>query len=54
MSDKVTDIPVRKIFHQNQEFFDRLEEVIADFDGKVSLAEAIGVLELLKADLMTR
>lgn len=35
-----------------QELYERLESVIHDYDGEISLCEAIGTLELLKQSLI--
>lgn len=52
MTNKIAEFTGTKVFQQNQELFDRLNEVITEFNGKISVAEAIGVLEMLKANLL--
>ncbi|OTB74053.1 hypothetical protein AW072_01390 [Escherichia coli] len=41
-----------KKFPITQELYERLESVIHDYDGEISLCEAIGTLELLKQSLI--
>ncbi|WP_176325871.1 hypothetical protein [Serratia marcescens] len=52
MSDNVKEFTGSKVFQQNQDLFEQLSEVIDDFKGKISMAEAIGVLEMLKLKLI--
>ena len=35
------------------ELFERLDRLILEYDGEIGLAEAIGVLEMLKAKLLS-
>lgn len=35
-----------------QELYDQLKEVIHTYDGRTSLAEVLGVLEIVKHDLI--
>lgn len=48
----VIDLGKEKRFPITQELFDRLKEVVHEYDGDISLCEALGTLELLKADLI--
>lgn len=49
---KVIDLGKEKKFPITQELFDRLKEVVHEYDDDISLCEALGTLELLKADLI--
>ncbi|EQA1132382.1 hypothetical protein PU46_13065 [Escherichia coli] len=44
----VVDLGKEKKFPITQELYERLESVIHDYDGEISLCEAIGTLELQK------
>ncbi|EFH5589294.1 hypothetical protein SCL81_001861 [Escherichia coli] len=48
----VVDLGKEKKFPITQELYERLESVIYDYDGEISLCEAIGTLELLKQSLI--
>lgn len=48
----VVDLGKEKKFPITQELFDRLSDVVHEYDGDISLCEALGTLELLKADLI--
>ncbi|HIA3159281.1 TPA: hypothetical protein ACWP39_000602 [Escherichia coli] len=48
----VVDLGKEKKFPITQELYERLEIVIHDYDGEISLREAIGTLELLKQSLI--
>ncbi|EGE2352482.1 hypothetical protein DL738_06385 [Escherichia coli] len=48
----VVDLGKEKKFPITQELYERLESVIHDYDGEISLCEAIGPLELLKQSLI--
>ena len=48
----VTDLGKVKTFPITQELFDRLNDVLSDYNGEVSLCEAVGTLDLLKAALI--
>lgn len=48
----VVDLGKEKKFPITQELYERLESVIHDYDGEISLCEAIGTLELLKQSLI--
>lgn len=48
----VADLGKEKTFPITQELFNRLNEVVHEYDGEVSLCEALGTLELLKAVLI--
>lgn len=48
----VVDLGKEKKFPITQELFDRLKEVVHEYDGDISLCEALGTLELLKAGLI--
>ncbi|POU43940.1 hypothetical protein C3374_22545 [Pantoea sp. PSNIH4] len=50
----VVDLGKEKKFPITQELYERLESVIHDYDGEISLCEAIGTLELLKQSLMSK
>lgn len=45
---QVTKLPINKKFALEQELYSRLQDVIHDFDGDVSVVAVIGILELLK------
>ncbi|EMQ6791149.1 hypothetical protein AAES41_002178 [Escherichia coli] len=45
---RVINLGKEKKFPITQELYERLESVIHDYDGEISLCEAIGTLELLK------
>lgn len=49
---EVSRIPVNKTYRENQNLFDELNDVIASYNNKISLAEVIGVLELLKIQVL--
>ncbi len=38
-------------YHVNEELFDKLTDVIDSYNGKISLASALGLLELVKDHL---
>ncbi|MDX7531821.1 hypothetical protein [Escherichia coli] len=44
---RVINLGKEKKFPITQELYERLESVIHDYDGEISLCEAIGTLELL-------
>jgi len=48
----VIDLGKEKIYQDNGDMVAELNEVVDKFAGKVSLLEAIGALELVKADLI--
>ncbi|HEI1886635.1 TPA: hypothetical protein SII10_003482 [Escherichia coli] len=48
----VVDLGKEKKFPITQELYKRLESVIHDYDGEISLCEAIGTLGLLKQSLI--
>lgn len=49
---RVINFGKEKKFPITQELYERLESVIHDYDGEISLCEAIGTLELLKQSLI--
>lgn len=49
---RVINLGKEKKFPITQELYERLEIVIHDYDGEISLCEAIGTLELLKQSLI--
>ncbi|EPO2167127.1 hypothetical protein ACT7IO_000299 [Escherichia coli] len=49
---RVINLGKQKKFPITQELYERLESVIHDYDGEISLCETIGALELLKQSLM--
>ncbi|EJC0772349.1 hypothetical protein MX107_000247 [Escherichia coli] len=49
---RVINLGKEKKFPMTQELYERLESVIHDYDGEISLCEAIGTLELLKQSLI--
>jgi hypothetical protein len=49
---RVINLGKEKKFPITQELYERLESVIHDYDGEVSLCEAIGAIELLKQSLI--
>ena len=48
----VIDISKEKKFPVSGEIIKRLSDVIHEYDGEISLCEAIGILELLKLSLI--
>ncbi|ELC6654321.1 hypothetical protein ACK1L6_004191 [Salmonella enterica] len=48
----VVDLGKEKKFPITQELFDRLSDVVHEYDGVISLCEALGTLELLKSVLI--
>ncbi|MFO6491092.1 hypothetical protein [Hafnia alvei] len=48
----VVDLGKEKKFPITQELYERLESVIHDYDGEISLCEALGALELVKEKLI--
>ncbi|KAA0260068.1 hypothetical protein [Hafnia alvei] len=48
----VVDLGKEKKFPLTQELYERLESVIHDYDGEISLCEALGALELVKEKLI--
>lgn len=48
----VIDIGKEKKYPMTAELIGRLGDVIHEYDGEISLCEAIGVLELLKQSLI--
>jgi hypothetical protein len=53
-SDNVTQIPVEPKFSKEDELFKRLNNVVSDYSGELSLVATIGVLELLKLAIIER
>lgn len=53
MSLNVTNLGKEKSFPVVGELFDRIDNVILEYEGEIGLAEAIGVLEMLKAKLLS-
>ncbi|GAS72852.1 hypothetical protein NGUA41_00857 [Salmonella enterica] len=49
----VVDLGKEKKFPITQELFDRLSGVVHEYDGDISLCEALGTLELLKSVLIS-
>ncbi|MDM3071450.1 hypothetical protein [Citrobacter sp. Cf224] len=49
----VVDLGKEKKFPITQELFDRLSDVVHEYDGDISLCEALGTLELLKSVLIS-
>jgi len=45
---KTIDFPVQKKFSKEQELYSRLQDLIHEYDGEISLVAVIGVLDLLK------
>lgn len=48
----IVDMGKEKKFPVTQELFDRLNDVVHEYDGDISLCEALGTLELLKSVLI--
>ena len=48
----VVDLGKEKKFPITQELYERLESVMHDYDGEISLCEALGTLELVKEKLI--
>ncbi|RNW28978.1 hypothetical protein [Citrobacter werkmanii] len=49
----VVDLGKEKKYPITQELFDRLSDVVHEYDGDISLCEALGTLELLKSVLIS-
>lgn len=49
---KIVKLPVDKKFQANGELSNRMIELIHEYDGEISLAEAIGVIEIVKLTLI--
>ncbi|MEQ4714707.1 hypothetical protein ABN057_20645 [Providencia alcalifaciens] len=49
---KIVKLPVDKKFQANGELSKRMLELIHEYDGEISLAEAIGVIEIVKLTLI--
>ncbi|EPM3640550.1 hypothetical protein ACTLMW_004434 [Enterobacter roggenkampii] len=49
----VIELGKEKKFPITQELFDRLKDVVHEYDGDIGLCEALGTLELLKAVLIS-
>lgn len=49
----VVELGKEKKFPITQELFDRLSDVVHEYDGDISLCEALGTLELLKSVLIS-
>ena len=45
---KTIDFPMQKKFSKEQELYSRLQDLIHEYDGELSLVAVIGVLELAK------
>lgn len=54
MSDNVIDLGFSKKFNDEQELMNRLVSVISEFDERISLVAALGVIELLKSNLIDK
>lgn len=52
MTSNIADPGKEKSFPVCGELFERLDQIITEYDGEIGLAEAIGVLEMLKAKLL--
>lgn len=50
----VTSIPVKPKFSREDELFQRLNAVVSDYSGELSLVATVGVLELLKLAIIER
>lgn len=50
----VTPIPVEPKFPKEDELFQRLNAVVSDYSGELSLVATVGVLELLKLAIIER
>nr|WP_282554856.1 hypothetical protein [Providencia stuartii] len=48
----ITKLPIDKKFQANGELSKRMLELIHEYDGEISLAEAIGVIEIVKLTLI--
>lgn len=53
-SNNVTQIPVEPKFSKEDELFKRLNNVVSDYSGELSLVATIGVIELLKLAIIER
>ncbi|MDC9749053.1 hypothetical protein [Proteus mirabilis] len=49
---RIVKLPVDKKFQSNGELAKQILELIHEYDGKISLAEAIGVIEIVKLTLV--
>lgn len=52
--NNVTPIPVEPKFPKEDELFQRLNAVVSDYSGELSLVATVGVLELLKLAIIER
>ncbi|MDU1652650.1 MAG: hypothetical protein E6850_09140 [Leclercia adecarboxylata] len=53
MTSNVTSLGKEKSFPAAGELFERIDNIILEYEGEIGLAEAIGVLEMLKAKLLS-
>lgn len=53
MTSNVTSLGKEKIFPVAGELFERIDNIILEYEGEIGLAEAIGVLEMVKAKLLS-
>lgn len=53
---KITQLPgtENKKHLEEEAFFDGLMNVIYEFKGKITIAQALGVLKMVESDLMTK
>lgn len=49
---KIVKLPVEKKFQSNGELSKRILDLIHEYDSEISLAEAIGVIEIVKLTLV--
>ncbi|EBP0973199.1 hypothetical protein LB58_21315 [Salmonella enterica] len=49
----VVDLGKEKKFPITQELFNKLSDVVHEYDGEISLCEALGTLEILKSVLIS-
>lgn len=52
MKGNVTAINTEKKFPLSAELFERIESLIHEYEGELGVAEAIGVLEMVKQNLL--
>ncbi|EPQ3347116.1 hypothetical protein P7U51_004451 [Citrobacter freundii] len=49
----IVDLGKEKKFPITQELFNKLSDVVHEYDGDISLCEALGTLEILKSVLIS-
>ncbi|MBT0725435.1 hypothetical protein HH682_13605 [Rosenbergiella sp. S61] len=54
MTGKVEKFTGEMVYRKNSELYERLNDVISDYAGEISLAETVGVLEMVKLNLLNK